>query len=124
MCLAQLLFYFEPDSTMPDWQAWLYATGVVLGSAVYVFTHHPYFFGVQHVGMKMRVAACSLIYQKVGAGLRFILLRASSTRLSIFCAGTLRLFSSRVSLFLFTRFVSFSCITSFVAFREFILYIY
>ena len=60
-----LIQYFQPDSTMPAWQAYAYATGVVLSLAFYTFVHHPYFFEIQHVGMKMRVAACSLIYKKV-----------------------------------------------------------
>ena len=50
---------------MPAWQAYLYATGVVLGSALFTLVHHPYFFGLQHVAMKIRVAACSVIYKKV-----------------------------------------------------------
>ena len=50
---------------MPAWQAYLFATGVVLGSGMFVLTHHPFFFGIQHVGMKIRVAACSVIYKKV-----------------------------------------------------------
>jgi len=41
------------------------AGGVVLGSVFYTFTHHPYFFGVQHVGMQVRIACCALIYRKV-----------------------------------------------------------
>ncbi len=49
---------------MPDWEAYLYATGVVLGSGLYVFTHHPYFFECCHIGMQLRVAACSLLYKK------------------------------------------------------------
>lgn len=64
VCLGQLIHYFEPGSTMPDWEAYLYATGVVLGSGLYVFTHHPYFFACCHIGMHLRVAACSLLYKK------------------------------------------------------------
>ena len=65
LCLGMLLQYFRADSTMPTWQAYLYATGVVLSSASYIFTIHPYYFGIQHVGMKLRIASCSLIYKKV-----------------------------------------------------------
>jgi len=41
LCLSQLVHYFETGNPMPAWQAYLYATGVVMGSAIYVFTHHP-----------------------------------------------------------------------------------
>ena len=47
-------------------EVYLYGTGVVMMSAVYTFTHHPYFFGVMHTGMKVRVASCSVLYRKVG----------------------------------------------------------
>lgn len=45
-------------------EAYLYAGGVVLCSALNVFVVHPYMMGVLHLGMKMRVACCSLIYRK------------------------------------------------------------
>ena len=50
---------------MSQLEAYIYASGVVLCSAVYTFTHHPYFFGVMHLGMKIRVASCSLLYRFV-----------------------------------------------------------
>ena len=52
---------------MSQLEAYLYATGVVLCSAIYTFTHHPYFFGVMHLGMKIRVASCSLLYRLVSS---------------------------------------------------------
>lgn len=66
LCLGQLVHYFGSDnSTITTTQAYLYATGVVLGSALYTTTHHPFFFSCQHTGMQIRVAACSLVYKKV-----------------------------------------------------------
>ena len=56
--------YWTPGSRMTLRDAYLYAAGVVLCSAVLTFIHHPYFFGVVHTGMKMRVAASSLLYRK------------------------------------------------------------
>ena len=50
---------------MTQLEAYIYATGVVMCSAIYTFTHHPYFFGVMHLGMKIRVASCSLLYRLV-----------------------------------------------------------
>ena len=49
---------------MPAWEAYLYATGVVLGSGLYVITHHPYFFECCHAGMHLRIASCSIVYKK------------------------------------------------------------
>ena len=48
---------------MSQLEAYIYASGVVACSAIYTFTHHPYFFGVMHLGMKIRVASCSLLYR-------------------------------------------------------------
>merc|ERR1719285_1658914 len=51
---------------MTSREAYGYASGVVLCSAAYTFFHHPYTFGLQHVGMKMRVASSGLLYQRIG----------------------------------------------------------
>ncbi|XP_011138927.1 probable multidrug resistance-associated protein lethal(2)03659 isoform X1 [Harpegnathos saltator] len=63
LCLGRLLRYFntkEIDST----DAYIYAAGVILCSAVNVFVIHPYMMAILHMGMKIRVACCSLIYRK------------------------------------------------------------
>ena len=60
-----MIEYFTPGSSMTLFEAYMYGTGVVMMSAVYTFTHHPYFFGVMHTGMKIRIASCSLLYRKV-----------------------------------------------------------
>ena len=60
-----MIEYFTPGSDMSKFEAYMYGTGVVMMSAVYTFTHHPYFFGVMHTGMKIRIASCSLLYRKV-----------------------------------------------------------
>ena len=57
--------YFAVGSEMSEVEAYLYASGVVVMAALYTFTHHAYFFGVMHTGMRIRVAACSLLYRKV-----------------------------------------------------------
>ena len=46
-------------------EAYFHAGGIVVFAMLYTFTHHPYFFGVMHLGMKARVALCALIYRKV-----------------------------------------------------------
>jgi len=62
--MGWMIEYFTPGSTMSLSEVYLYGTGVVMMSAVYTFTHHPYFFGVMHTGMKVRVASCSVLYRK------------------------------------------------------------
>uniref|UniRef100_A0A1A9WJ70 Multidrug resistance-associated protein lethal(2)03659 n=1 Tax=Glossina brevipalpis TaxID=37001 RepID=A0A1A9WJ70_9MUSC len=44
--------------------AYLYAVGVIVCSAANVLLMHPYMLGILHVGMKIRVAMCSMIYRK------------------------------------------------------------
>jgi len=66
--LGQLVRYFSEsnsDSTITLEEAYLYAAGVILCSGLNIFAIHPYMMGIIHVGMKMRVACCSLIYRKV-----------------------------------------------------------
>ena len=46
-------------------EAYMYAGGVALTAFVAALAHHPYFFGVQRMGMWLRVSACALIYNKV-----------------------------------------------------------
>ncbi|XP_076244312.1 putative multidrug resistance-associated protein lethal(2)03659 isoform X2 [Calliopsis andreniformis] len=66
ICLGRLLTYFSPDNEkrISKEEAYLYATGVILCSGILVFVTHPYMMGIFHIGMKMRVACCSLIYRK------------------------------------------------------------
>ncbi|KAL6254639.1 hypothetical protein P5V15_013946 [Pogonomyrmex californicus] len=63
ICLGRLLRYY--NSTEVDLlEAYLWAAGIVLCSAINVFVIHPYMMGILHQGMKIRVACCSLIYRK------------------------------------------------------------
>ncbi|KAF2887001.1 hypothetical protein ILUMI_19172, partial [Ignelater luminosus] len=68
ICLAQLIAYFAPNPENPtqitETEAYLYAMGVVLCSLAHVTIQHPYMLVVQHIGMKLRIACCSLIYRK------------------------------------------------------------
>ncbi|KAJ8684448.1 hypothetical protein QAD02_020240, partial [Eretmocerus hayati] len=64
LLLARLLKYFRKGSTMSLNEAYLYATGVVMCSALNVVVIHPYMMAILHMGMKMRVACCTLIYRK------------------------------------------------------------
>ncbi|XP_061393041.1 probable multidrug resistance-associated protein lethal(2)03659 [Musca vetustissima] len=61
--LMGLIAYYtsgEQDRRM----AYLYAAGVVVSSIMNVMFSHIYSMGTMHLGMKMRVAMCSLIYRK------------------------------------------------------------
>ncbi|KAF2894430.1 hypothetical protein ILUMI_11737 [Ignelater luminosus] len=63
--LGQLISYYTPNQEIiSERDAYLYAAGVIGCSLVNVFVTHPYMLGVLHVGMKIRVACCSLIYRK------------------------------------------------------------
>ncbi|XP_055853123.1 probable multidrug resistance-associated protein lethal(2)03659 [Episyrphus balteatus] len=63
--LGGLVTYYSvsesPDTIMT---AYLYALGIIVCSALNVMFQHPYMLGTMHVGMKMRVAMCSMIYRK------------------------------------------------------------
>lgn len=53
-----------PDQFGEMFEAYFYATAVVLASAFNVILMHPYLLSQMHLGMKMRVALCSMIYRK------------------------------------------------------------
>lgn len=61
--LGRLLRYYNTKE-VDTFHAYLYATGIILCSAVNVFVIHPYMMAILHMGMKIRVACCSLIYRK------------------------------------------------------------
>ena len=56
---------FASGSTVSRLEAYMYASGLVCCSAISVAVCHPTFFGLGHLGMKIRVATCSLIYRSV-----------------------------------------------------------
>lgn len=63
ICLFGMMSYFAgKDSDLM--KAELYAAGLMAGSVFTVVFAHPYMLGVLHLGMKMRVALCSLVYRK------------------------------------------------------------
>lgn len=53
-----------PEHFGEMFEAYFYATAVVLASAFNVMLMHPYLLSQMHLGMKMRVALCSMIYRK------------------------------------------------------------
>ncbi|KAF2353844.1 ABC transporter type 1 transmembrane domain [Trinorchestia longiramus] len=46
------------------WMSWVFATGIVMCSFIYILTHHPFFFGIQRIGMQIRIGSCAMIFRK------------------------------------------------------------
>ena len=82
LALGQLIIFYMPNQdTMNEQEAYLYAGAVILCSLLYVFVVHPYMMGVLHLGMKLRISCCTLIYRKA--------LRLSKTALGQTTVGQL-----------------------------------
>ncbi|KAJ8955573.1 hypothetical protein NQ318_001403 [Aromia moschata] len=65
ICLAKLMeFYIPNQSSVTKKEATIYASVIVLATFFNVLLGHHYMLGNQHLGMKTRVACCSLIYRK------------------------------------------------------------
>ena len=63
--IGKLMEYYTPNqTTVSKNTAYLYAGGIVGMSFLNVLMGHSYMLGLQHLGMKIRVASCSLIYRK------------------------------------------------------------
>lgn len=66
--LGRLIEYFEsydPSDTDAVYDAYSCAAGISLSTMCLTILHHLYFYNVQRVGMKIRVAMCHMIYRKV-----------------------------------------------------------
>ncbi|XP_046392253.1 probable multidrug resistance-associated protein lethal(2)03659 [Ischnura elegans] len=64
MFLGGLLSYFKIDSTMSKKEALLHASGIVGFAAINAMVLNHYMFKAFQIGMKIRIATCSLIYRK------------------------------------------------------------
>ncbi|XP_046668372.1 probable multidrug resistance-associated protein lethal(2)03659 isoform X3 [Homalodisca vitripennis] len=62
--LGGLIEHFRQDSEVTKKDAYLYALGIVICSAINIIVMHPYMISIMHVGMKMRLSCCSLVYRK------------------------------------------------------------
>lgn len=66
LCLGGLVSYFAPGQTaISRTEAYYYAAGIVLCSLVPVVIFHHFILYIYQIGMKIRVACCSLLYKKV-----------------------------------------------------------
>lgn len=65
LALGKLMNYYSPNQTTVSLQeAYLYAGILILTSFLSVVVSHSYMLACHHLGMKMRIACCSLIYRK------------------------------------------------------------
>ncbi|KAJ8954554.1 hypothetical protein NQ318_000788 [Aromia moschata] len=65
LIISRLLQFYEPNqTTVSQTEAYILASLIVASVLVNVMCIHNYMFHVMHLGMKVRVAACSLIYRK------------------------------------------------------------
>ena len=71
--LGWLISYFSEDSADDEYAGYLYGVLVVVCSIFTVWTIHPYMLSILHLGMKVRVATCSLAYRKVIIFMLFLL---------------------------------------------------
>ncbi|XP_026726081.1 multidrug resistance-associated protein 4 [Trichoplusia ni] len=102
VALSLMLTYWEPGSTMSYEQAVYCATSVIMMSLFIAFLNHHGTYSTQQFGMKVRIAACSLIYRKV--------MRMSSGALAQTTAGqVVNLLSNDVNrfdyAFIYTHFI-------------------
>ncbi|CAB3237244.1 unnamed protein product [Arctia plantaginis] len=102
VALSMMLAYWEPGSNMTYEQAVYCATAVILISIFIGFLNHHGTYSTQQFGMKVRIAACSLIYRKV--------MRMSSGALAQTTAGqVVNLLSNDVNrfdyAFIYTHFI-------------------
>ncbi|XP_049853049.1 ATP-binding cassette sub-family C member 4-like [Schistocerca gregaria] len=65
LLLGMVIQYFSPDSDISQQEAYLYASLMVVINFVMMFCQHHYNMLTTYVGMRVRVACCSLIYRKV-----------------------------------------------------------
>ncbi|XP_054723461.1 ATP-binding cassette sub-family C member 4-like isoform X2 [Uloborus diversus] len=62
--LGYLIKHFARMEVLEKEDLILYTAGVCLLAAMFVFTHHRYFFWAQRIGMRLRIACCTLVYRK------------------------------------------------------------
>uniref|UniRef100_A0A0A9VYF9 Multidrug resistance-associated protein 4 n=2 Tax=Lygus hesperus TaxID=30085 RepID=A0A0A9VYF9_LYGHE len=64
LMLQGLIRYFAEGNEMSVEDAYTYAGGILICSLIPVFALHPYMLCIQHLGMRLRIAMCSMLYRK------------------------------------------------------------
>ncbi|XP_050553313.1 ATP-binding cassette subfamily C member 4 [Spodoptera frugiperda] len=62
--LNRLFSYYDMEGSVSWGEAVFFAFGIIFCSTFNIMVQHPFMMGVMHMGMKMRVGVCSLIYRK------------------------------------------------------------
>lgn len=65
LLLGGLLHYFRKDSVEPYETALWFGAGICIATGLNVISGNQAIFGAFHVGAKIRVAVCSVVYRKV-----------------------------------------------------------
>lgn len=65
LLLGGFLQYFKPNTDVPYQTALIFAGGISLTSAINVISLNQSIYGAFHIGGRIRVAVCSLVYRKV-----------------------------------------------------------
>nr|CAD7589683.1 unnamed protein product [Timema genevievae] len=65
LLLGKVIEYFTPNSTMTIEEAYMYGAGMIVNVYLMVIMDHHYNLSAAAVGMRIRIACCSLIYRKV-----------------------------------------------------------
>lgn len=81
MFLGYLLRYFSGEFS--DQTGYLLATGVIISVMYYTISHHPSFFSVVHLNMKIRIACSALLYSKVRNFHEFLVMNMNITVIQI-----------------------------------------
>ncbi|GAB0087984.1 multidrug resistance-associated protein 4 [Sergentomyia squamirostris] len=64
LLFGRLLMYFRPGSQMTYHEALLCAAGMVLLNLVYTISATQFMFNAFYIGMRIRIAMCSIVYRK------------------------------------------------------------
>jgi len=62
--LGGFIRYFSPENSVSRNAAFMYAGAIVICSAVSVIVRQSFMLAIFHLGMKIRVSLCSLMYRK------------------------------------------------------------
>lgn len=63
--LGKFILYFNKESKMSKEEAYIYAGCLILTAVLAMFFVHHTFLACQKIGMRIRVACCSIIYRKI-----------------------------------------------------------